>query len=307
MVPNHCPKIEEDVKLTPRLYWVHNESCESIESSSLNNFVVAEISSPEWAFSCYDETTTAKSSSANLQKGNCHMTTKHVVEDGVLGKIARKQWEIQRRILEGTLSPDEVIRKLQSIVENAPNTTFDVERVNYTVGEKVYEVSTHVKKDFCEYVAEIQRYGVFGKTFLDDLENYKTMHYGELTAPSTRTIKRRLRLAQVTGRVHKSVIVIQARQSGHILADPWDLLAFFQQSSFREIVHSSMTVYALGGDPLMEWWDAEGTGDSRRAGIRKPLHLKVIGHDKAWSLEETERKDDPHYPLSSDFFLIREK
>lgn len=235
------------------------------------------------------------------------MTTKHVVEDGVLGKIARKQWEIQRRILEGTLSPDEVIRRLQSIVENAPSTTLDVEQVNYTVSEIVYEVSTHVRKDFCEYVAEIQRHGVFGKTFLDDLKSYKTMHYGELTTPSTRTIKRQLRLAQVTGPVHKSVVVIQARQSGHILADPWDLLAFFQQSSFREIIRTPMTVYALGGDPLMEWWDAEGTGDPSRAGIRKPLHLKVSGRDRAWCLEETERKDDPQYPLHSDYFLVREK
>jgi hypothetical protein len=44
------------------------------------------------------------------------MTT-HVVADDVLGRIARKQWELTRRVLEGTLDAQEVSRALQSIIE----------------------------------------------------------------------------------------------------------------------------------------------------------------------------------------------
>lgn len=234
------------------------------------------------------------------------MTTKHVVEDGMLGKLARKQWEIQRRILEGTLNPLDVERKLQSIIENASSTAFDVERINYSVGEKVYEVRTHIEKDFCEYVSTLTSRGVFSKTFLDYCKQFKGMHY-EWPAPSIKkTAKRRLRLAKVERPTHKSVIIIQARQSGHTLADPWDLVAFFEQTPFREIVHQSMTVYALGGDALMEWWDEEGTSGSN-VGIRKPCHVKVRGEGRGWELGETERKDDQHYPLNQDYFLVWEK
>ncbi|MEK7090730.1 MAG: hypothetical protein AAB930_04050, partial [Patescibacteria group bacterium] len=44
------------------------------------------------------------------------MTT-HIVADDTLGKISRRMWEVQRRLLEGTLDPSFVAGNLQSIVE----------------------------------------------------------------------------------------------------------------------------------------------------------------------------------------------
>ena len=44
------------------------------------------------------------------------MTT-HIVQDDILGTISRRMWEVQRRLLEGTLDPSGVARSLQSIVE----------------------------------------------------------------------------------------------------------------------------------------------------------------------------------------------
>jgi hypothetical protein len=44
------------------------------------------------------------------------MTT-HIVADDTLGTISRRMWEVQRRLLEGTLEPSFVARNLQSIVE----------------------------------------------------------------------------------------------------------------------------------------------------------------------------------------------
>lgn len=46
------------------------------------------------------------------------MTT-HVVADDVLGKVTRRWWEVQRRLMEGTLDPDYVARNVQRIVRGA--------------------------------------------------------------------------------------------------------------------------------------------------------------------------------------------
>lgn len=44
--------------------------------------------------------------------------TKHVVADDTLGQISRKFWEIQRRILEGSLDSAKTIFNLQMIIED---------------------------------------------------------------------------------------------------------------------------------------------------------------------------------------------
>ncbi len=47
------------------------------------------------------------------------MTT-HVVADDALGVVARRQWEVQRRVMEGTLDPGFVAKNLQLIAEERP-------------------------------------------------------------------------------------------------------------------------------------------------------------------------------------------
>ena len=49
------------------------------------------------------------------------MTRKHVVADGVLGKVSRKVWELNRRILEGTIDPKRTLWILQKAIEGIPN------------------------------------------------------------------------------------------------------------------------------------------------------------------------------------------
>lgn len=53
------------------------------------------------------------------------MTTKRVVADDLLGKIARKTWELTRRVLQGSLDPNRVLRLLQQILEGVPEPDFD--------------------------------------------------------------------------------------------------------------------------------------------------------------------------------------
>jgi hypothetical protein len=45
------------------------------------------------------------------------MTAKHLVADEILGRLSRKQWELTRRTLEGTLDIDQVLRGLQNLIE----------------------------------------------------------------------------------------------------------------------------------------------------------------------------------------------
>lgn len=44
--------------------------------------------------------------------------TKHVADDQILASFARKTWELQRRLNEGSLNSDEVSRGLQKLIEN---------------------------------------------------------------------------------------------------------------------------------------------------------------------------------------------
>lgn len=53
--------------------------------------------------------------------------TAHVVDHDTLGRISRKQWELTRRVLEGTLDPNQVEQALQGIIENRSSILVDNE------------------------------------------------------------------------------------------------------------------------------------------------------------------------------------
>lgn len=58
---------------------------------------------------------------------NCHMTT-HVVTDDVMAAYARREWELRRRLMEGTLDPARVCAGLQSVIESSGWPKFPVWR-----------------------------------------------------------------------------------------------------------------------------------------------------------------------------------
>ncbi len=55
------------------------------------------------------------------------MTT-HVVTDDVMAVYGRKEWELKRRLMEGTLDPEKVIAGLQSLVETCSWPKFSIWR-----------------------------------------------------------------------------------------------------------------------------------------------------------------------------------
>ncbi len=229
---------------------------------------------------------------------------KHVVPDGKLGIIARRQWEITRRVLEGTLDAETVAQKLQGIIENSPGVMFGVEKPNYTVSEKVYSVTTEVDRDFCGYVLA-KSYFLSPSFKLGG----KNPYYGEMKVDKVGRYKRKLRLAQVDSDTSGSVLVIQAQQCGHVLADAWDLIAFFEQSPFGKLVYDKMKVHALGGHFLQEWFDKDGTSGND-VDKRKPCSISMRGGDRRWNLGESGRDDwnNRQYPINKgEYILLREK
>ena len=220
--------------------------------------------------------------------------TKHIVADGALGLLSRKQWEIQRRVLEGTLEPDEVCRKLQRIIEGAPQATLPIEEINYTVGKAAYNVRVTVTKSIVEAVRA--QASAFAETFLDNDNVKKGIHCYEADDCRPRVHNRRFRLAQLDKETPIGVIRTQADIRGHILADEWDLLAFTQQAPVMRVIHHDMVIHALNGGIVRDYWTAEGT--SVDAGKRTRNTLDVIGRthghgQQGWRLC-TDAYDDSH-------------
>ena len=68
------------------------------------------------------------------------MTTKHVVANDVLGKIAKRWWEVFRRVMEGTLDPEVVADGLQRIAEGVLPTEM-------TIAGRTYDILGFLKEE----------------------------------------------------------------------------------------------------------------------------------------------------------------
>jgi hypothetical protein len=104
---------------------------------------------------------TARANLAN-QKEVVTMTT-HIVADDTLGTISRRMWEVQRRLMEGTLEPSFVARNLQSIVEekevsSAPLVTASPFFANEEVKSNYGYPSGYAVKPVCEQLVELSKH-----------------------------------------------------------------------------------------------------------------------------------------------------
>lgn len=90
--------------------------------------------------------------------------TKHVVADDALGMVNRRRWEIERRLMEGTLDPSFVARNFQTIAEgsdvapaSSPNTTCPFFADEEKASTRVYPANYAVKP-VCEQLVELSRH-----------------------------------------------------------------------------------------------------------------------------------------------------
>ncbi|MEK7604048.1 MAG: hypothetical protein AAB461_02930, partial [Patescibacteria group bacterium] len=90
------------------------------------------------------------------------MTT-HIVADDTLGTISRRMWEVQRRLMEGTLDPSFVARNLQSIVEakefvSTPSLVASPFFVNEEVKSNYGYPQGYAVKPVCEQLVELSKH-----------------------------------------------------------------------------------------------------------------------------------------------------
>ncbi|GEM_PF-2840516 len=169
------------------------------------------------------------------------MTAHKVVTDDTLGKIATRQWELYRRVKDGSLDPNKALSALQGIIENETD-LLDIEQMDWKVSSQVYEIAVEEGDDFPAQVAKL---------------GYLWWHNDNLPVTILSHRKKQeerkvcLRLAVLT-RHPSSVGAIRvfADRSGFDLATSWELLAFVRKAPTMRVVSGDLILAA--GD-LAQW------------------------------------------------------
>lgn len=162
--------------------------------------------------------------------------TRALVADDVLGRIATKQWELERRVREGTLDAQTVLTSLQKLIENEVE-AFSIERSAWKVSSKGYDITVSEAED---YPTEVRRRGL-------SWDSGSTQHTFTLKGlPKKKKSSARIRLAQVERETSLGVIRLFGENDGFDFATSWDLLAFIEQAPINRIIHSNTFFDAIG-------------------------------------------------------------
>lgn len=185
------------------------------------------------------------------------MTTKHVVADDLLGQVARKQWELTRRVLEGTLDPERVLQSLQQLVEGR-SARLPCEDSGFVVSEQVCSVHVQRKGNF-ENAARA----------CSGLEYFSIYHDPPkcwLEIPEGTGPKRvKLSLALFNINADFGAAITKLKVEGYTPADAWDLLAFFEKAPmFRTVPSNGPRIYALGTTARSYYQGSKSESGTRR-------------------------------------------
>lgn len=228
------------------------------------------------------------------------MTTKHVVADDLLGQVARKQWELTRRVLEGTLDPELLLQSLQLLIEGR-SARLPIEEVGFTVGERVYTV-------------DVQRKGNFEDVFRTcaNIQEYFSIYHRPPTCwleiPNGTGPKRvKLSLALFNINATFGAAITKLETEGYALADAWDLLAFTNKAPmFRTVPGKEYRIYALGTTALSHFQENQG---KKPAGERTvDVTARQSGHagkPARWELCSADLEDRHSGVSAGQYVLVR--
>lgn len=166
--------------------------------------------------------------------------TKKIVADDVLGRVSLKQWELFRRVKDGSLNPNTVIASLQSLIENQTE-RFTIERINWQVSSQVEEISVVETADFKEAVK--------ARGYAWDYNNWQ--HHQdkstfELKGNPKKKYKCRIRLARIPEDAEEGVVRTYAAAAGFDFATSWEMLAYIGQSLVGKVINQHTNFIALG-------------------------------------------------------------
>jgi hypothetical protein len=223
------------------------------------------------------------------------------VTDDVLGKLSTKQWELTRRVKEGSLDPDAVINALQCIIENQVQ-EFEIEKIPWTVSSKVHEVSVTEGLDFVKTIKADGHVWHYSN---------KPMTRFELEGnPGRRKYKARLRLATIEGNHEEGVLRTYAEIVGFDFATSWEMLAFINQSPLTRVLKSGTKFIALGDYGKASYEDLPPGDTSSPHYDHTTADAWVNG--RAWSFDNTMGPDHPSgfrrkQVSGNQYILLKEK
>lgn len=229
------------------------------------------------------------------------MTTRHVVADDLLGQIARKQWELTRRVLQGTLDPHRLLDSLQQLIEGQP-IRLPCEDLGFTISEQVYSVSVQ-RKGAYEEVARTCLGLEYFSVYHDPPECWLEIPEG--TGPKRVS----LRLAMFTTNCTFTAASIKLRGEGYTPADAWDLLAFYKKAPMcRTVPSNGPRIYALGTIVRSYFQDPYSTSGKGRFVELRALEQGHSGKPHArWSLESADAEwDQGSYVHEGQYVLVRD-
>ncbi|GEM_PF-2847872 len=148
------------------------------------------------------------------------MTKNIIVADDVVGRIAIKQHELMRRVLEGTLVPTKVADSLQLIIQGKPVlhvSEHDFETLPFVMSDRSYNVTVDRSLGPLE---AIKRAGIsVDQSRVDDVER---THFRLNGGPT----KAKYKLARFLRRVEYDEAVVLLSECGYLMTDLWELMAF---------------------------------------------------------------------------------
>ncbi len=172
------------------------------------------------------------------------MTTKRVVADDVLGQLARKQAELTRRVMEGTLNPERVLEALQQLIEGKSVAAFEViETWPMTVSGRTYEVE--YDNDTLQTIID----GLADRIEMDSYRQKQLPTFQPVGGPPAKTGKSKLTLVRFDQPCSIKPAIQYLHNAGYEPANAWEFLAFVEQSGATQLVHEDsdgLRLFCLG-------------------------------------------------------------
>jgi hypothetical protein len=225
------------------------------------------------------------------------MTTRRVVADAVLGQLARRQADLFRRVADGSLDSDDVLRRLQLMIEGVPD-IFPVEKVPLTFSDRTYRVEVGAAPmgavlDAWPYLWDFE--------CRRDLEKFLERQ-GEQPRQTVA-----LRLARVPSSTPKTDVLHYLQQANVEPATAWEALAFAQIAPFMKTRPATQyLIHAFGSVGYIQYPDGSGTNTERCVVLESRVADPSFPQNGGWYVKLWYLKIKPYaYVEPKDYILVR--
>jgi hypothetical protein len=171
------------------------------------------------------------------------MTRKKLVADEDLGVVALRQHELFRRVKEGSLDVDAVIRGLQRMIETGDERQPTLTPIRWEFCEETFQAWVTEHANFSQRIFDLKIGGPWGVGYSKGFEKFAVP--GD---PQREPYQAEFRLVRVHVDDDLSINDVKeyADSLGHDLATPWELMAAIQQTSLASLCTTNESIMAYG-------------------------------------------------------------